>query len=308
MTNKKIRDTVFCRYIGTNSNLLEVFNAVKGTNYTDISKIQINTLEGSFYSSIKNDISFIHDTLIMMLIEHQTTINPNMPLRLLSYVDELFRRCIKPARKQIYSTDLIKLPAPEFYVFYDGDDASFDNKLLRLSDAFQTSSDRLELIVHVYNLATGKNEDLKKICKPLREYSIFSNYYKQLRKQGLEIDGAVSKAIRYCIKNNVMKDYLLNNESEVIDMFGFEWNEKEEREALLEAGEARGIELGKAQGIELGEARGIKLGKTQGIELGKTYGKIDTIRDLLADGLVTMEAIKATGRYSPEELAAIAKT
>ena len=120
---------------------------------------------------------------------------------------------------------------------------------------------------------------MKKICRPLREYSIFSNHYKLLRKQGLDIDEAVRDTIRYCIDNDVMKNYLLHNESEVIDMFGFEWNEKEEREALLEAGEARG------------EAR----------------GRINTIRDLLSDGIVTLEALKASGRYSPEELAAMAK-
>ena len=141
------------------------------------------------------------------------------------------------------------------------------------------ASDKLELIVNVYNLADGMNENLKERCRPLKEYSIFSNHYKQLRKQRLPIDEAVSKTIRYCIDNNVMKNYLLHNESEVIDMFGFEWNEKEEREALLEAGEARG------------EAR----------------GRINTIRDLLSDGIVTIEALKASGRYSPEELAAMAK-
>ena len=178
-------------------------------------------------------------------------------------------------RSKIYSTELIKLPAPEFYVFYDGEDTSFERKELRLSDAFKTPSDKLELVVHVYNLATGKNEDLKKICRPLREYSIFSNHYKLLRKQGLDIDEAVRDTIRYCIDNDVMKNYLLHNESEVIDMFGFEWNEKEEREALLEAGETR--------------------------------GRLNSIRDLLSDGLVTLAALKASGRYSPEELAAIAK-
>ena len=120
---------------------------------------------------------------------------------------------------------------------------------------------------------------MKKICRPLRGYSIFSNHYKLLRKQGLDIDEAVRDTIRYCIDNDVMKNYLLHNESEVIDMFGFEWNEKEEREALLEAGEARG------------EAR----------------GRINTIRDLLSDGIITIEALKASGRYSPEELAAMAK-
>ena len=240
MSNLQVRDTVFCRFIGTESNLLEIFNAIRKTRYTDASKVMITTLAGSFYSNLKNDISFMLDALIMMLIEHQTTLNPNMPVRLLGYVDELFKRYIEPEKRKIYSTELIKLPAPEFYVFYDGEDTSFEHKELRLSDAFKTPSDKLELVVHVYNLATGKNEDLKKICRPLREYSIFSNHYKLLRKQGLDIDEAVRDTIRYCIDNDVMKNYLLHNESEVIDMFGFEWNEKEDREALIEAGETRG--------------------------------------------------------------------
>ena len=275
MTNKKIRDTLFCKYVGTEENLLAISNAIRGTHHTDASGIQINTLKGSFYSNLKNDISFILDTLIMMLIEHQTTLNPNMPLRLLSYVDELFRLYLEPKKRKIYSTELIKLPAPEFYVFYDGDDTSFERKVLRLSDAFKAPSDKLELIVHVYNLATGKNEDLKKICTPLREYSIFSNQYKLLRKQGLAIDEAVRDTIRYCIDHNIMKDYLQRNESEVIDMFGFEWDEKEEREALLEAGETR--------------------------------ERIRSARTLLTKGIVTLQALKSSGYYSQEELAAIAK-
>ena len=275
MSNLQVRDTVFCRFIGTESNLLEIFNAIRKTRYTDASKVMITTLAGSFYSNIKNDISFMLDALIMMLIEHQTTLNPNMPVRLLGYVDELFKRYIEPEKRKIYSTELIKLPAPEFYVFYDGEDTSFEHKELRLSEAFKTPSDKLELVVHVYNLATGKNEDLKKICRPLREYSIFSNHYKLLRKQGLDIDEAVRDTIRYCIDNDVMKNYLLHNESEVIDMFGFEWNEKEEREALLEAGETR--------------------------------GRLNSVRELLAKGIVTIDALKASGCYSPEELAVIAK-
>ena len=275
MSNLQVRDTVFCRFIGTESNLLEIFNAIRNTRYTDASKVMITTLAGSFYSNLKNDISFMLDALIMMLIEHQTTLNPNMPVRLLGYVDELFKRYIEPEKRKIYSTELIKLPAPEFYVFYDGEDTSFEHKELRLSDAFKTPSDKLELVVHVYNLDTGKNEDLKKICRPLREYSIFSNHYKLLRKQGLDIDEAVRDTIRYCIDNDVMKNYLLHNESEVIDMFGFEWNEKEEREALIEAGETR--------------------------------GRLNSVRELLAKGIVTIDALKASGCYSPEELAAIAK-
>ena len=219
MTNPRVRDTLFCKYAGTASNLLAISNAIRGTNHTDASRIQINTLQGSFYSNLKNDISFILDTLIMMLIEHQTTLNPNMPVRLLNYVAELFKIYLEPEKRKMYSSSLIQIPAPEFYVFYDGDDTSFERKILKLSDAFKAPSNKLELIVHVYNLATGKNEALKSICKPLREYSTFSNHYKLLRQQGLAIDEAVRDTIRYCIDNNVMRDYLQCNESEVIIKF-----------------------------------------------------------------------------------------
>lgn len=258
MANRNIRDTVFCRYMGTAKHLLELFNAIKGTDYTDASSIRINTLEGSFYCNIKNDISFICEGLIMLLIEHQTTINPNMPARLLSYVDELFRRYIRPQQEKIYGSRLIRLPAPEFYVFYDGGDTSFDHKILKLSDAFMTASDKLELIVNVYNLAAGRSGELKRSCRPLREYSVFSNQYKKFRKESLPVDEAVRETIRYCIQNDVMKDYLSGNEKEVIDMFGFEWNAQEEREALLKYGK------------ELGEAR------------GEIKGNLKTIRNIMA--------------------------
>ena len=250
MTNRKIRDTVFCHFMSNESHLLSLCNALNDTGYDESSDITINTLEGSFFSNIKNDISFLLNNLMVVLIEHQTTINPNMPLRFLSYVDELYKRYTSTSHKKIYGDDLIKIPAPEFYVFYDGNDTSFEQQTLKLSDAFETQSDKLELTVHVYNLADGMNDELKRKCLPIGEYSIFSNAYKHFRQQKMEIDHAVDAAIKYCLENNVMVSYLKNNQKEVIDMFGFEWNEKEEREALLEIGEERGRLEGKIESIK----------------------------------------------------------
>ena len=250
MTNRKIRDTVFCHFMSNESHLLSLCNALNDTGYDESSDITINTLEGSFFSNIKNDISFLLNNLMVVLIEHQTTINPNMPLRFLSYVDELYKRYTSTSHKKIYGDDLIKIPAPEFYVFYDGNDTSFEQQTLKLSDAFETQSDKLELTVHVYNLADGMNDELKRKCLPIGEYSIFSNAYKHFRQRKMEIDHAVDAAIKYCLENNVMVDYLKNNQKEVIDMFGFEWNEKEEREALLEIGEERGRLEGKIESIK----------------------------------------------------------
>lgn len=188
---------------------------------------------------------------MVVLIEHQTTINPNMPLRFLSYVDELYRKYTNSYHEQVYGHKLVKLPAPEFYVFYDGDGTSFECQTLKLSDAFNTHSDKLELIVYVYNLADGMNNELKAKCPPISEYSSFSNTYKKFRRQGMNIDHAINETIQYCLKNGIMIEYLRNNQREVIDMFGFEWNEKEEREALLKIGEDRGKAQGKLEATTL---------------------------------------------------------
>ena len=169
MTNRKVRDTVFCHFMSTEAHLLALCNALNGTTYGESTDITINTLEGSFFSNIKNDISFLLDNLMVVLIEHQTTINPNMPLRFLSYVDELYKRYTSSSHKEIYGCELIKIPAPEFYVFYDGNDTSFEKQTLKLSDAFETQSDKLELTVHVYNLADGMNDELKRKYLPIGE-------------------------------------------------------------------------------------------------------------------------------------------
>ena len=259
MTNRKVRDTVFCRFMATREHLLSLCNALNDTQYDQSAEININTLEGSFFSNIKNDISFLVDNLMVVLIEHQTTINPNMPLRFLSYVDELYRRYISTFHENIYGREIVKLPAPEFFVFYDGDDTSFEHQTLKLGDAFKTNSDKLELIVNVYNLAEGMNKELKEKCTPIGEYSSFSNMYKKLRHQGLTIDQAINETIRYCLANGIMIEYLQNHQKEVIDMFGFEWNEKEEREALLKIGEARGEARGEAKGKLNATINNIKL-------------------------------------------------
>ena len=235
-----------------NMRLLSLINALQGADYTDLNLLKINTLDGSFFSSLKNDVSCTMDSTYLILIEHQSTINDNMPVRFLSYADELFKLHLQPFREKIYKSRLVSLPTPEFHVFYDGEDTSFDQKTLRLSRAFAMPGRNLELIVQCHNLNPGKSQLLKALCKPLRDYSSFSNKFKEYRNQNISINDSVRMTIDYCLKNGIMTDYLTDNESEVINMFGFEWNEEDERKALIELGEERGEQ----RGIAVGEKRG----------------------------------------------------
>ena len=232
-----------------NMRLLSLINALQGADHTDLNLLKINTLDGSFFSSLKNDVSCTMDSTYLILIEHQSTINDNMPVRFLSYADELFKLHLQPFRKKIYKSRLVSLPTPEFHVFYDGEDTSFDQKTLRLSKAFAMPGRNLELIVQCHNLNPGKSQLLKALCKPLRDYSSFYNKFKEYRNQNISINDSVRMTIDHCLKNGIMTDYLTDNESEVINMFGFEWNEEDERKALIELGEERGIAVGEKRGI-----------------------------------------------------------
>ena len=259
MSNQQIRDTVFRDYFNDPVRLLSLGNALLGTDYKEPSQVIINTLEGSFYSNIKNDVSFLLGGHWIVLVEHQTTINLNMPLRFLLYISELFKKHVAAVEKRLYGAELIPLPSPEFYVFYDGKDTDFDHKVLRLSDAISSKDCRLELVVHCYNLNYGKCQQLKERCRYLQEYSIFSNIYKQYRQQGYDILHATRLAVQYCKENDVMKDYIPIKESEVINMFGFEWNEDEYRKYIMEESEARGEAKGKAIGQAIGQTNGIAI-------------------------------------------------
>lgn len=280
MSNQQIRDTVFRDYFNNPTRLLSLGNALLGTDYKEPDQVVINTLEGSFYSNIKNDVSFLLGGHWIVLVEHQTTINLNMPLRFLFYISELFKKHVANMQKRLYGAELISLPAPEFYVFYDGEDTDFDHKILRLSDALSATDCQLELLVHCYNLNFGKCQELKEKCRYLQEYSIFSNMYKHYRQQGHDILHSTHLAVQYCKENNVMNDYIPHKESEVINMFGFEWNEDEYRKVLLEEGEARGLAIGEARG----EAK------------GQTHGIVMSIRNLMKNmNLSAEKAMEALG-------------
>ena len=167
--NEKYRDTVFRMIFDSNKRLLELYNAVNHTDYTDPDALEIVTLENAIYLGMKNDVSCLIDMRIQ-LYEHQSTVNPNMPLRDLMYVCEQYEKYM--INKDIYSSRLIRLPTPRFVVFYNGIQKQPERRELYLSDAFEIPEEcpSLELRVTQLNINKGYNEDLLKRCPTLFEY------------------------------------------------------------------------------------------------------------------------------------------
>ena len=255
--NRQYKDTVFRMLFSEKENLLSLYNAVTGNAYQNADDLKIVTLENAIYMGMKNDLAFMLETNIY-LYEHQSTLNPNIPLRDLIYIGIEYQQYVDD--KSLYSSRLQKIPAPKFMVFYNGTDAVDDRVELRLSNAYEhlAGEPDLELKVLMLNVNEGHNKELMEQCQTLKEYAI---YVARVRKYTSEmnLNDAVARAIDECIKEGILVEFLRKNRSEVkmvsILEYDKEWEEKKLRKAEYEAGRSEGIEIGKSDGIEIAEER-----------------------------------------------------
>ena len=250
--NRNYKDTVFRMLFSDRKNLLSLYNAVNQRDYKNPEDLEIITLENAIYMGMKNDLAFIMDTNLY-LYEHQSTYNPNMPLRDLFYICSEYQKLVD--KKSLFSSTLQKIPAPNFIEFYNGSTVISDCTELRLSSAFEylTGEPKLELIVTVLNVNEGHNADLMQHCSMLKEYS---QYVARVRHYAsdMPLNEAVKHAVDECIREGILAEFLTRNRNEVISMSIFEYDkeleEKKLRKAEFEAGREAGLTEGKTLGYE----------------------------------------------------------
>lgn len=281
--NKQYRNSVFCSFFNDPTKLLSLCNAILDTNYSDVSELEINTLETSMLSNQKNDISCkIHDNFLI-LIEHQSSVNNNMPFRCLSYVTKLFNNLIDDKNK-LYRETLIKFPSPKFFVLYDGDKDEPLRKEMRLSEAFDDDDPALELVVTAFNINYGSEQPILDKCHYLKEYSILVGKVKQGLASGLSLRNSIIRAVNYCIDHDVMKQFLLENQKEVFNMLALQWRINDAKaawqEEAREEGIQQGIGIGKIQGINIGEMQKSEQIAIKMLRKGKDFGEIQEFTDL----------------------------
>ena len=292
--NRQYKDTVFRMLFSEKENLLSLYNAVTGNHYQNAEALKIVTLENAIYMGMKNDLAFMLETNIY-LYEHQSTINPNIPLRDLIYIGIEYQQFVND--KSLYSSKLQKIPAPKFMVFYNGTDDVEDRMELKLSSAYEhlAGEPDLELKVLMLNVNEGHNKDLMEQCQTLKGYAI---YVARVRKYAseLNLNDAVERAITECIKEGILVEFLRKNRSEVkmvsILEYDKEWEEKKLRKAEYEAGK------------EDGRNEGIEIGKNEGIEIGKNEAIAEMIHNMAKCGYSIDKIAEITGR-STEQIQSI---
>ena len=242
--NRTYKSPLFIMLFQDKNNLLELYNAVSGKHYTDPEVLEINTLENAIYMTVKNDVSFLIDGRLS-LYEHQSTYNPNLPLRFLIYIAKLYSRMTRNAN--LYGTKVIRIPPPEFLIFYNGKEELPDRTVLNLSDMYEKEDPHagLELSAVMLNISGEHNQKLKEACRTLREYSIYTDKVRKYVGE-LELADAVERAVRECIAEGVLKDFLEKHRAEAKEMSIFEYDQekhiRQEREEAWADGHSAGVE------------------------------------------------------------------
>lgn len=245
IANRQYKDTVFRMLFSEKKELLSLYNAVNGTGYDDPEELEITTLKNAIYMTVKNDISCVID-MRLNLYEHQSTVNPNIPLRDLDYVARTYARFYED--EDIYSPRIIKLPNPKFIVFYNGLDKQPARRKMRLSDAYSNVEEHpsLELIVMQININPGYNDDLLNNCPSLLGYMQFVEKIRENQKT-MPLTEAVTHAVNDCIKENILAEFLKKNKAEVVSMSLFEYDEKKHERTMMEIGREEGLAEGRAE-------------------------------------------------------------
>ena len=244
------KDSLFRDIFNNKKRLQGIYQALTG-QFAPLKGIKITTLRGTFFDDIKNDISFLVGNLFIVLLEHQSTLSPNMPIRMLWYVAKLYRQYADS--KMPYRSTLTPLPTPLFFVFYNGTEDMPEKWELRLSDAFGGDGSKLELIVTVYNINYAENREILERCRDLKCYSIFVSRVREAVKNGTTLKKAIAETIRYCKGNDILGDYFAAKErKEVFDMVSFKWDPEVAKQVWMEEAQ----EKGKYIGEQIGEERG----------------------------------------------------
>lgn len=239
------KDTVFRMLFRDRDKLLSLFNAVNGTHYENPEKLQVHTLENAIYMNMKNDVSCMLDERLN-LYEHQSTVNPNMPLRNLFYISRLYETLIR--KEEIYGSRAVQLPNPHFIVFYNGEEEQPERRVMHLSSLYtkETREPGLELVVVQLNINEGYNEELKKSCEPLFGYMAYVGKVRKYQKEpGIPLNEAVDRSVNECIREGILADFFQKNRAEVIQMSIFEYDEEAHMRLIREEGREKGREEGR---------------------------------------------------------------
>jgi len=288
MENRNHKDSLFIDLFckdqkSGKKNFISLYNALHQTNLNlETTTLEEVNIENILYMALSNDIAMLVDGRLVVLVEHQSTINENMPLRLLEYVSRIYEQLV-PSEDR-YEKKMIKIPYPEFYVFYNGIEEYPVEKELRLSDAFLIPEDKyskakkisLEILVKVININIDKENPILKQCRALQEYSTLIELIRENKRQNPK--APLEKALSKAINDGILEEYLKRKSTEVRNMLIAEYSYETD------------IKVQRREAFRLGKEEGVNIGRVEGAE----QTKIETAKNMILDNIPLEQIAKWT--------------
>ena len=250
-SNREYKDSVFIKLFNEKEKIIELYNAIEETAYDEETEVDIQTIENILYGPFRNDMAFEIDNKFVVLVEHQSTICNNMPLRMLLYLARIYEKIVDIS--VVYRTKRVEIPCPEMYVLYNGKEDYPQESEMKLSDSFIVKGDKinLELKVKIININYEKESRILKDSPTLEGYSYFIHTIRQNESKGMSRDEAIKTAMEDCITKGILKEFLLNYGSEVHNMLFAEYDKEEAlriaKEEAREDGREEGMEKGREE-------------------------------------------------------------
>ena len=239
----KYKDNVFCMLYREKENLLDLYNALRGSNYTNVDDLQVTTLNGGSYMKYKNDASFVLNMSLYMF-EQQSSKNENMPLRFLHYLSDVYREMF--SNDVLHRRSMIKIPVPHFVTFYNGLEKWIEEEEeIKLSDMYEIPVDnpQLELKVRVINI--NRDADILSKCETLRGYMTFVNKTRcKTQVERKDVKQAVLEAIDECMEENILVDFFEKHREEVVEVSIYDYDEEKVRKTLADEAREEGVTEG----------------------------------------------------------------
>ncbi len=267
VSNREHKSSAFATYFSDPENAAKLYSALEGTQVS-ADEIRFTTLQGVLFLARKNDLAFTVKNRVLVISEHQSTVNRNIPLRDVIYYGRTVEKLVEP--ENMYRNSLIKIPTPELYLFNNRTHKSPEEANLKISDSSLENKDEpmLELKVKVINVNLLVNHPLLENCRPMYEYSWFIQHIRNYTAEGKSLDEAITLAIQDCEREGILVGFLKEHGSEVVNMLFTEFNMDD---ALRVRGEER---------FEEGLEKGIKQGKQEGLQaLAETCMELHVSRE-----------------------------
>lgn len=287
LSNREVKSDAFTAYFSDPKNAALLYTALDGVEVRP-EEIHITTLEGVLFVARKNDLAFVAQSKVLIISEHQSTVNFNMPLRSVIYYGRTMEKLVES--RKLYRRKKILIPAPQFYVFYNGDKPFPSEKILKLSDSYLVNipEPMLELSTKVININLSVNHGILEQCRPLYEYSWFIERIRDYIRQGINRDTAIKHSVKDCEKNGIMTEFMREHGSEVSNMLFTQFNMEDALRENYEEGFEDGAEEGKKEGKEEGKVllliqlvcRKLRKGKTAAVIAEELEEELETIEQI----------------------------